>query len=121
MTHSLTLHLDEFLQDALEDYARERHGSASSVVRLAALYWLADRGGDRPAWRVPRFRRDAAVAGAEVGVALDDDTWAALEEEARQQGLRPELVAQHAVLYFLADLDSGRVAARLGDLADLDD
>jgi hypothetical protein len=41
-------------------------------------------------------------------VGVDDETWAALEEEGRRQGLDTELLAEHALLYFLADLDSGR-------------
>jgi len=44
--------------------------------------------------------------------------WDALEEEALRQGLDAELLAEHALLYFLADLDSGRVGARLEQLGE---
>jgi predicted transcriptional regulator len=118
VTRSVTLHIDQFLQEALDGYAKERRGSASSVVRMAALYWLADRDSARPSWRVPRFRREPGVSGDAVRVGVDDDTWRALEEEAVRQGVDPEVLAEHALLYFLADLDSGRVASRLEHLAD---
>jgi hypothetical protein len=119
VTRSVTLHLEEFLQDALQGYAAEHRGSPASVVRLAALYWLADGESGRPSWRIPRFRRSAPAAGEAVKVGLDDDTWQALEEEGRRQGVDAVLLAEHAVLYFLADLDSGRLATRLGELGDL--
>jgi hypothetical protein len=98
VTRTLTLHLDEFLQGAVGGY----------VVRTATRYWLADRDSGRPAWRPPRFRRGADLSGAPLSVGIDDDTWAALEEEAQRHGLDAELLAEHALLYFLADLDSGR-------------
>jgi predicted transcriptional regulator len=118
VTRDLTLHLDEFLRGALDGYARERHDSPSSIVRMAALYWLADRDSGRTAWRAPRFRRDAGLSGESMRVGVDDETWQALEEEALRQGVDAELLAEHALLYFLADLDSGRVGSRLQHLSD---
>jgi len=120
VTRSVTLHLEEFSQEALRDYAEQHRDSPGAVIRLAALYWLSDRESGRPAWRVPRFQRDAVVVGEAVRVGLDDDTWQALEDEAVRQGVDAELVAEHAVLYFLADLDSGRVASRIEHLTDPD-
>ena len=46
-------------------------------------------------------------------MAFDDETWVALEAEAEEQGVTPEALAVHALLYLLADLDSGRVGDRL--------
>jgi hypothetical protein len=119
VTRSVTLHLEEFLQDALHGYATQQHDSPASVVRLAALYWLADRESARPSWRAPRFRRGAPAGGETVQVGLDEDTWQALEDEGRRQGVDAGVLAEHAVLYFLADLDSGRLASRLEELGDL--
>ena len=48
-------------------------------------------------------------------VDLDEDTLEALEEEAQRHGMATHRLAEHALLYFLADLDSGRAAARLGE------
>jgi hypothetical protein len=83
------------------------------VVRTASLYYLADRDSGRPAWRVPRFvRNPPGVDSFEVD--LDDDTFAALRQEARGQGVEPSRLAEHALLYFLADLEGGRLAERVG-------
>ena len=111
----VTLRLDHFGKKALA--ARLRGGaSRDAVVSQAIRYYLADRGSGRLAWRVPRFldsgERDESP-GTEV--KLDDDTMAALEREARRQGVDPGRLAQHALLYFLADLDSGRAASRPAD------
>ena len=113
MTKSMTLRLDSFGQQVLSEFAEEHRDSASAVVRTASLYYLADRDSGRPAWRVPRFQRDPP-RGHGLDVDLDDDTFAALRAEAAGQGVDPSRLAEHALLYYLADLDSGRLAERIG-------
>jgi hypothetical protein len=44
---------------------------------------------------------------------LEDFAWKALEEEAARLGVAIEEVAHFAVLYYLADRDSGRISRRL--------
>jgi hypothetical protein len=113
MTKSMTLRLDSFGRQALSEFAEEHRDSASAVIQTASLYYLADRGSGRPAWRVPRFMRNPpSVEGLDVD--LDDETFAALRQEASGQGVEPSRLAEHALLYFLADLDGGRLAERLG-------
>ena len=115
MTKSMTLRLDQFGQQALADFAKERHDSAGVVVRTAALYYLADRDSGRAAWRVPRFlTSQPEEVGTELRVDVDDQTWNALADEACGQGVDTERLAEHALLYFLADVDEGRLAERLG-------
>jgi hypothetical protein len=46
-------------------------------------------------------------------VDLDPFAWEALEEESAQLGVPLEELASFAVLYYLADRDSGRIARRL--------
>ena len=113
MTKSMKLRLDSFGWQALSEFAEERRDSASAVVRTASLYYLADRDSGRPAWRVPRFVRNPPGADS-FEVDLDDDTFAALRQEASGQGVDPSRLAEHALLYFLADLDGGRLAERVG-------
>jgi hypothetical protein len=115
MSRSMTLRLDQFGRQALADYAEERHDSAGVVVRTASLYYLADRDSGRAAWRVPPFLvSQREEIGTDVRVDVDDETWKALADEARGQGVDTELLAEHALLYFFADLDGGRLAERLG-------
>jgi len=113
MTKSMTLRLDSFARQGMSEFAEERRDSASAVVRTASLYYLADRDSGRPGWRVPRFLRVQPDADG-VELDLDDETFAALRQEANDQGVEPSRLAEHALLYFLADLDRGRVAERVG-------
>jgi hypothetical protein len=117
MTKHVTLHIDEFGQHALERFSRDGKGSPAKAMRMAALYYLADRGTERPAWRVPHLA-PGSEPGQSLPVEFDEDTWRALSSEAEQQGVAPEVLALHAVLYLLADIDSGRVAGMLEDALD---
>ena len=113
----LTLQVDEFALEALERNDDVPHGSTAAIVRTAVLYYLAERDGGRTAWRYPRFTRaDDPGSGREVEV--DDKTLAALVKEARRQQVDPSALAGHACLFFLADLDSGRVADKLDHILD---
>jgi hypothetical protein len=108
MTRNVTLHLDEFGQQSLDRLVHEGEGSPAAAFRTAALYYLADRDAGRPAWRAPRFRSKTPT-GEGLRIVFDDDTWAALEEEAARQRVETPELAVHALLYFLADFDSGRL------------
>jgi hypothetical protein len=114
MEETLTLRLDRFGHDALDAYVRGSRGSHAEALETAVSYYLADSGSGRAGWPVPRAAR-AAASGEEIEVELDDRLYGELELEARRQGLAPGLLAGHAVMYFLADVDAGRAAARLGD------
>jgi hypothetical protein len=55
----------------------------------------------------------ASADGVHLTVRLDDATWQALHDEAERQAVSPAELTRHALLYFLADVDSGRVGERL--------
>ena len=117
MSRELTLEMDAFGVQAFTEMAEREGGSTSHALRLAAHYYLGDSESERPVWRVPDCsdgakseRRPAAVR-----VEVDEATWSALVREARRQRVETGALATHAVLYFIADLDSGRVAQRIGD------
>jgi hypothetical protein len=114
MTKSITLRLDRFGQDALEEYVRGTGGSHATALRTALRYYLDDAEKGRPAWRVPPLARSVPFTGT-LEIELADELHRELEREAKSQEVAPELLAAHAVLYYLADLDTGRAAARLGD------
>ena len=110
----MTLGLDRFGQDALDGYVRGTAGSDAAAVQTAVRYYLDDWDSGRPAWRVPRLARGARFAGT-LDIELDQELHSKLEREALRQDVTTDLLATHAVMYFLSDLDSGRAAARLGD------
>lgn len=118
MTRNVTLHMDEFGQASLDRLTHDSDGTPTAALRTAALYYLADRDAGRPAWRAPRFR-SKEPSGPGLRVIFDDETWDALEDEAIRQKVGTAELAVHALLYFLADFDSGRVAELLEEgLAD---
>ena len=117
MTRDVTLNLDEFGRQALSRFAQSDNGSLAKAAEMASLYYLGDRDSGRPAWRVPRF---SAAPDPSQGfqVEFDDATWEALSREAEAQNVSPETLAVHAVLYLLADVDSGRLAGSLAEALD---
>ncbi|MGH2846799.1 MAG: hypothetical protein ACRDL0_12405 [Thermoleophilaceae bacterium] len=108
---STTLRMDTFGKEAVERYAAANGISPSAVMRDAALYYLAERESERTAWRVPRFIRERGrPRGSEkLEIGVDDPTWDAIEQEALRQGVGAALLAEHALLFFLADVEAGRL------------
>jgi hypothetical protein len=121
MTRNVRLYLDEFGQQSLDRLMDEGEGSPAGAFRTAALYYLSQRDSARPAWRAPRFRSKASPASPGLRVAFDDDTWAALEEEADRQNVETPELAVHALVYFLVDFEDGRVADVLEQALDPDE
>jgi hypothetical protein len=109
MTRMVTVRLDRFGRDALDAYVQAGRGTLSSLVQTAVTYYLSDGGSGRPAWAVPAMAREAD-SGDPLDVELGDDLHERLEREAGRQGVDLGPLARHALLYFLADVDSGRAA-----------
>jgi hypothetical protein len=116
----MTLDLDQFGRTTLESQAERHQVELGALLRQAAYYYLSDRESGRRGWRYPRFRRDepAAEAGFDIVVDVDDSTWRRFNAEAEAQDVSVERLLEHAALYFVADLNSGRVTERI--LADDD-
>jgi len=55
-----------------------------------------------------------------IEIGFGHFTWSRLEDEASRQGVSVEELVAHAVLYFLADLDSNRIARRVPRLRSSD-
>jgi hypothetical protein len=114
MRRLLTLSLDEFGAAAIEEQTAHYSLTPAELARRAARYYMSDLGSGRMALRVPRLdRRDTARRSMRLAIDLDADSWRELEAEARRQDVTVEALVVHAILYFLADLDSGRVGRRI--------
>jgi DNA-binding CsgD family transcriptional regulator len=111
---SVSLRLDRLGHDALREHLDGPGRSEVAVLHTAVRYYLGDAGSGRIAWRVPRLARSAALADT-LEVELDEDLHAELRLEARRQQVAPDLLATHAILYYLIDLDSGQAGRLLGD------
>jgi hypothetical protein len=108
---TLTLRLAPFERDALEAYGTSQRAPAERVVVTALMYYLRHRERERMAWRVSPSATTPRESGASLDVDVGEDLWQALGDEAATQGVSSESLATQALLFFLADVDSGRVAA----------
>lgn len=111
MDHQVTIALGQLALDAL---------SAGSVEQLRAKaghairYYVSDKDANRPGWAYPRFLSgEGEQEQLELSVTLDSSLWTALREEAAEQHVSPEQLARHAVLYFVADEQAGKVPGRI--------
>jgi hypothetical protein len=108
------LSLEEFGASTLEAEAERYSVSPAALGRHAVRYYLSDRDAGRMAWKVPRLSRETGRQPAlELKLDLDPDTWRDLDEEAARQEISVERLLTHAIIYFLADLDAGRVERRM--------
>jgi hypothetical protein len=48
-----------------------------------------------------------------VTLQIDGFAWETLAEQSAQMGVSVEELATHAIMYYVADLDSGRIARRI--------
>jgi hypothetical protein len=89
---------------------------ASVAMEGAFRCYLGDRGSDRPAWPFPDFLRGSETEkDVSLELELDAELWREFEAEAERQGVAVEQLAEHAVFYFAAELDAGRVTQRILD------
>jgi hypothetical protein len=113
MTRLVSLALDEFGTSALETHAERFSVSPGELASRAARHYLSDWGSGRLTLRVPHFEGPHEKPSLQLVVELDDDGCRELQAEATRQGVSVEALFEHAILYFLADLDSGRAESRI--------
>jgi hypothetical protein len=92
----------------------EAEAQAPLRVESALRCYLGDKGTDRAAWPYPGFLRGSETQGdVEVELNLEKGLWRAFEEEAAAQSVSVEQLVEHAVFYFAAELDAGRLTLRI--------
>jgi hypothetical protein len=120
-SQELALEMGSFGRETLSVSARRQNVKADTLVHQAILYYLSQRDVDRISARVPDFVRSQQEPEANGGshmlvtVDLEEAEWTALAEAARAERVSLERLVKHAVLLLLADLDQGRVTARILD------
>jgi hypothetical protein len=103
-----------FTGSALQAMAERQSLSPLELVSLAAEYYLADENTGRQAARMPRWLDELEDRGRlKMEVELRTDTWDAFHGRAREERTSVEWLLEHATLQLIADLDSGRVQARV--------
>ncbi len=94
---------------ALEALAGEREPGAGLEARVsrALRFYLDDREVGRAAWPYPAFLGGQERSGVNrLTLDLDEELWSEMETEAERQGVAAPQLAEHAVLYYTAELDA---------------
>jgi hypothetical protein len=109
------LALDEFALEEVERLAGRLEVPRARVVARAVGHWLDEQAKGRLAARplAPQDDRVASAPAIPLAVDLPPADWEAVRQAADAYEVEPERVVIHAVLLLLADLDSGRLAARV--------
>lgn len=115
MERVLTLDFSDFGRELLEEQARRERLPVEAVVREAGIYYAAELRSGRTAAAVPPAGEGETRSPIEARADLDPPTWAALEQAAERQGITLERVLVHAVLLYVADVESGRLPRRLAE------
>jgi hypothetical protein len=109
-TRRVSLGFDEFGWKSLEAQAARDGEKLDEWLALAAAYFDAELGESRAAAFAPRFKPEGQGTSREISLELTDACWKRLESEAEERGVVLDRLLEHAALFFLADVDSGRVA-----------
>jgi len=110
---------------AFQSLGGEEEGAAAVSAKLARAVkaYLADREHERVAWAYPSHLKEREKGSAVVTVELkiDERSFERLSLEARRRGVSFAQLVGHAALWYLAELDAGRLTQRiLDDLEDSD-
>jgi hypothetical protein len=115
MKRFVTVHIGEFSVIALTGEFGDSPGRVEERLVQALGLYLHDRDLTRPGWDYPASLPRARGGEVELELAVDEDLWQAFELEARRQAVTPSMLAGHAALYYVAEVDAGRITQRIVD------
>ncbi len=108
------LALDEFAFEELERASGRLGVPCAKLVQHAVRHWLDEECAGRLAFWPPSLGLPATPHPAvPVAVDLAPSDWQAMRHAAQSHNIEPEALVAHALLLLLADVDSGRMAARV--------
>jgi hypothetical protein len=106
--------LGEFAAEALAHQLGNGSGLAPGDVERVIRFYLREKPVGASGWPYPRFLRDRASSEeVELELGVEDSLWNGLEAEAHEQGVAVERLLEHALLYYAAEIDAGRIAGRI--------
>jgi hypothetical protein len=116
---SVTVSLGRLASQAIGGGASNRDDQMSSRASRAIRCYLSARGSGAAGWSYPSFLDEhRGGEGIRLELRIEDGLWRSLEEEAERQHISAPQMLEHAVLYFAAEVDAGRVAERILDELD---
>ncbi len=115
MERRLTLDLSPFAVETLEGEAQRQGIPLATLLRHAALYYLAERSSGRVAVRARALAGGRSTEVIAVALDLDGRDWQRVEHAAACERVSVAALMRHAAALYVADCDSGRVSSRLLD------
>lgn len=113
MSRTVEIKMGDFALSLIGGTSADDSASSRSFVQ-AIRYYLTDRDSERAGWSYPSFlAEDSDGSNHEVQLTVDEAIWREFTVEAERQGVSPDQLLQHAVLYFMADRDTGRLTQRI--------
>jgi hypothetical protein len=110
----VAVRLGAFASKVLAAEAMNGGQASSTSVERAIRCYLGDKESGGPGWPYPAFLRDRApLEEVELRLHVDGDLWKQLEAEAESQGVTVQQMLEHAVIYFAAEVNAGRVTERI--------
>jgi hypothetical protein len=85
------------------------------LLPRAIRFYFEERERDRSDWRYPPFLDGTRLDGDAREVGLPDDLWQEVQAEADRQEVPPQDLVQHAVFYYGAARDEGRLTQRIAE------
>lgn len=107
---TLRLRLDRFGRESLTARAAHERVSPDEVASRAAAYLDRDLEDRRPSRHLPRGLPESKAQNVELHLELGESEWTSLEAKAQREGVTLERLLEHALLLYIADVASGRVA-----------
>jgi len=122
MKRSVEVTLGRFANDALVNVQLNGGTRVETSVVRAIRFYLADKGSGQLGWIYPPFlQRRKPAEGIELQLSIEDSLWNAFLDEAEEQGVTVRQMLEHAVFYFAAEINAGRLTERILEDFDLDD
>ncbi len=106
------LRFDHFGWEALDSEAERLQVPLETLVARAAVYFEGEIGENRQAVQLPFAGSPASGDVRVLELDIRDGAWQRLRREASRQRTEVERLLEHAALFFLADLDAGRVTEK---------
>jgi hypothetical protein len=114
----LSISFSRFGWAALEERAGADGFDLAQVLEQACVYYASELDSGRLATEIPRSDLDDSAGTARrLRLELDEGCAVRLNREAQRQGVSLERLVRHATVMYIADLDAGRVAARVAQAA----
>jgi hypothetical protein len=111
---SVTVTLGAIVSKILASEMVVRGHSSSTTAERAIRIYLRDRDTPGPGWAYPPFlRARRPVDAVQMQLDIEAELWQELSQEAIEQDVTTQQLLEHAVLYFAAEDNAGRVTERI--------